>query len=70
MKFELLMMVCSVIASECSKPSTHLPLFNTHYECATVGYLKALKIVDSLGADIVNNNKVIVSFRCAEILDS
>jgi hypothetical protein len=66
MKFELLMMVCSVIASECSKPSTHLPLFNTHYECATVGYLKALKIVDSLGA----NNKVIVSFRCVEILDS
>jgi|TARA_R110000744_G_scaffold135039_2_gene244435 hypothetical protein len=70
MKFELIMLICSVLAGSCSQPVKQTPLFINHYECATVGYLRALKILDSLGADIVNNNKVVVSFRCSEILDS
>ena len=70
MKFELLMVVCSALAGECSQPTKQVPLFTSHYECATVGYLRALKILDSMGKDMVNNNKIVISFRCEEIVES
>ena len=70
MKFELLMIVCSALAGECSQPTKQVPLFTSHYECATVGYLRALKILDSMGKDMVNNNKIVISFRCEEIVES
>jgi|TARA_R110000787_G_scaffold247949_1_gene353460 hypothetical protein len=70
MKFELLMIVCSALAGECSQPTKQVPLFTTHYECASVGYLRALKILDSMGADLVNNNKIVISFTCNDIIAS
>jgi len=70
MKFELLMIVCSVLAGECSQPVKQVPLFTSHYECASVGYLKALKILDNIGADLVNNNKIVISFSCEESIKS
>jgi len=68
MKFELLMIVCSVLNGECSQPTKQIPLFTSHYECASVGYLRALKILDDIGADLVNNNKIVISFSCKEII--
>ena len=64
------MVVCSVLANECSQPAKQVPLFTSHYECASVGYLRALKILDSMGADLVNNNKIVISFSCEESIKS
>tara|TARA_R110000822_G_scaffold13544_4_gene48080 strand:+ start:728 stop:940 length:213 start_codon:yes stop_codon:yes gene_type:complete len=70
MKFELIMVICSALYGECSSPAKQMPLFTSHYECATVGYLRALKILDSMGEDLVNNNKIIISFNCNDIIES
>lgn len=70
MKFELIMVICSALYGECSPSTKQIPLFTSHYECATVGYLRALKILDSMGEDLVNNNKIIISFNCNDIIES
>jgi len=70
MKFELIMIICSALFGQCSTPTKQTPLFISHYECATVGYLRSLKTLDSMGADLVNNNKIIISFKCNDIIIS
>tara|TARA_R110000744_G_scaffold33386_1_gene78379 strand:+ start:142 stop:354 length:213 start_codon:yes stop_codon:yes gene_type:complete len=70
MKFELLMVACSILVGECTQPTKQVPLFTSHYECITAGYLRSLKILDSMGEYLVNNNKIVISFVCEESLGS
>jgi hypothetical protein len=39
-------------------------LYDSHFDCATVGYLRSFDALNKLGADRVNNERIVVSFNC------
>ena len=66
-KFMLIMQVCSLVEKECMPAFEHPHLYDSHYECATVGYLNSIKLMDKIGADLVNSTKIHVQFACDEV---
>ena len=65
MKFFLFLWVCSAINGSCMTPPIQKPQpFNSHYECVSVGYLDAMKMVQTMGEEIVEKNRFFVAFNC------
>ena len=48
-KFMLIMQICSLVEKECMPAFKHPHLYDSHYECATVGYLNSIKTMDEIG---------------------
>ena len=63
MKFLLIMQVCSALHMSCMNP-TEAGMYNTHFDCATVGYLNAMGLMRELGPDEVNRSQITVQFKC------
>jgi len=55
---------------ECIPPREQIPLFYSHYDCASAGYLRSIKILDEIGGDIVNQTKTHIQFTCVETNNS
>jgi len=66
-KFMLIMQMCSLVEKECLPPIKSTEVFNSHYECSRVGYIRALKIIDEIGEDLVNQVKIQAHFTCKEV---
>ena len=64
MKFLLVLTVCSAIAEVCLPPAEMWPLYDSHYDCATAGYLNAMGLMRELGEDDVNRSQITVQFKC------
>ena len=65
MKFFLFLWVCSAISGSCMTPPIQKPQpFNSHYECVSAGYLDAMKMVQTMGEEIVEKNRFFVAFNC------
>lgn len=50
-------------------PITKDQYFDSHYECATYGYNLAREMMTELGQDYVNNNQLVIGFRCEPKMD-
>ena len=63
MKFLLIMQVCSALHLSCMN---EMPAgeYKTHFDCATAGYLNSIGVLQSLDVDSVNENKLVVNFKC------
>lgn len=70
MKFLLSLQICSAVLGQCSPPIDVSPLYQSHYDCASAGYLQSLKTIQNLGQVEVENNKIYVRFSCIELLNS
>jgi hypothetical protein len=66
-KFLLIMQICSLVEKECLPPIKDTDVYSTYYECSTVGYLRALKIIDEIGEDLVNQVRIQAHFTCKEV---
>ena len=64
MKFTLIMTICSQMYGTCMTPFEQDYLYDSHFDCATVGYLRGFDALNKLGADKVNNDRIVVSFNC------
>ena len=64
MKFMLVMTICSATFQNCLPPSDVQPIYDTHYDCATAGYINALGVLQELDVNSVNTNKLVVNFKC------
>ena len=65
MKFFLFLWVCSAINGSCMTPVLQNPQpFNSHYECVNAGYLDGLQMVQNIGKEEVENNRLFVAFNC------
>ena len=65
MKFFLILWVCSAVQGSClSPPITKPTFFNTHYECVNSGYIDAMKLVQAMGREIVEEKRLFVAFNC------
>jgi len=69
-KFLLVIQICSVTAMECIPPQEQTPLFHSHYDCATAGYLRSMKILDEIGGETVDQTKTQINFTCVETNDT
>ena len=66
MKFFLILWVCSAIDGSCITPAIQNPQpFNSHYECVKAGYLAGSQMVQAIGRDEVEKNRIFVPFNCS-----
>ena len=64
MKFILVMTICSATFQTCLPPSDVQPVYDSHYDCATAGYLNSIGVLQSLDVDSVNDNQLVINFKC------
>ena len=69
MKFTLIMTICSQMYATCLPPLEQDYLYETHFDCATIGYLRSFDTLNKLGSDRVNNERIVVSFKCEPKMD-
>ena len=70
MKFMLILKVCSAIHMNCLPAMNDSFVFNSWSECASAGYLRSIKIINSMDSNVVNANKIVVNFKCVQTEES
>ena len=66
----LILKVCSAIHMNCLPAMNDSFVFNSWSECASAGYLRSIKIINSMESSIVNNNKIVINFNCVQTEES
>ena len=64
MKFLLVLSVCSATFQTCLPPVSNDVIYDSHFDCATAGYLNALGVMRELGIKETNKQRLVVSFQC------
>ena len=67
MKFLLIATICSQIHLECLPPIEHSQHYRSHYDCATAGYLHAMSLMREMGQDFVNEEQIVIGFKCRPV---
>jgi len=70
MKFMLILKICSAVHMDCLPSMNDSFVFNSWSECASAGYLRSIKIINSIDSSIVNENKMVVNFQCVQTEES
>ena len=63
----LVMTICSATFQTCLPPSDVRPVYDTHYDCATAGYLNAIGLTREVGQTIVDRDRITVKFECKPV---
>ena len=63
MKFLLTIQICSAIMAQCTQP-VEMGTYNSHYDCATAGFLKGMTALRELGEEYVNEKRMLMNFAC------
>ena len=66
----LILKVCSAVHMDCLPPIHDSFVFNSWSECASAGYLRSITIMNNMESSIINNNKVVINFKCTEVEES
>jgi len=69
MKFMLVFTICSQMYGTCMPPVQHHKIYNSHYECAIYGYGVAAEMMAQMGQNRVNNNRIVIGFKCQPRVD-
>ena len=67
MKFLLVLSVCSATFQTCLPPIKNDELYNSHFDCATAGYLNAMGLTREVGEHIVNRDRITIKFECKPV---
>ena len=70
MKYMLIIKICSAVHLNCLPEITDSFAFNSWSECANAGYLRAIKLTNSMESDIINTKKIVINFQCVEVEES
>jgi hypothetical protein len=65
MKFLLVIQICSAIMQQCTEP-VQMNTYNSHYDCATAGFLKGITVLRELGEEYVNDKHMLMNFACTK----
>ena len=63
MKFLLTIQICSAIMGQCTQP-VEMGTYNSHYDCATAGFIKGMTALRELGEEYVNEKRMLMNFSC------
>jgi hypothetical protein len=64
MKYLLVIQICSSVMQTCTDPMPIYPMYSSHYNCATGGFLSGISVIRELGEEKVNKDKIYVNFMC------
>ena len=64
MKYLLIMQICSALTQQCAQPWETYPIYSSHYDCATNGFIKSMSLMKELGTEEVNKAKILINFGC------
>ncbi len=67
MKFLLILSVCSASFQTCLPPIKNDVFYDSHFDCATAGYLNAISMMREIGVEQTNKQRIVISFKCTEI---
>ena len=45
-------------------PPIEMGIYNSHYDCATAGFIKGISTIRELGEDYVNEKRMLMNFSC------
>ena len=62
-KFLLVIQICSALHGNCL-PKQNVNTYDSWYDCAKGGLTETITLLDVIGKDIINNNKIIITFTC------
>jgi hypothetical protein len=65
MKFLLTIQICSALMQQCTPPF-EAGLYNSHYDCATAGFIKGMTVIREFGEEYANQNRMLMNFSCLE----
>lgn len=67
MKFVLTLYLCSWLGeTTCFMEKVSPVEYQTHYGCVSDGYIRSYSLVMNMGEDKVNQEKLVVTFKCEE----
>jgi len=56
--------VCSALYGSCMPEFQHKVVFNNWYDCAQNGLAEVKSLMTEIGREVVNRDKITVSFKC------
>ncbi len=62
-KYVLIMKICSALQGQCL-PEYNAGAYDSWYDCAAAGTLSTAKALSELGPDLINSEKLYVTFKC------
>tara|TARA_R100001594_G_scaffold49599_4_gene82536 strand:+ start:1106 stop:1342 length:237 start_codon:yes stop_codon:yes gene_type:complete len=62
----LSVIICSALHGNCQIPYEKNESYETWADCMRQGYIDSLQIVDLMGDQYVNNNRIFIKFQCEE----
>ena len=68
MKFLLIITICSSIYNTCMPPAEMYPMYNKYEACATAGHLNSLSLLQELGSEKVEADRVSVHVECKQMI--
>ena len=63
-KFIMMIKVCSATYGECMPEFQHKVVFDNWYSCAQAGLTETKDLMKEIGPEVVNRDKITVSFIC------
>ena len=65
-KYIMMIKVCSALYGECMPEFQHKVVFDNWYDCAQHGLTETKSLMTEIGREIVNRDKITVSFLCKQ----
>ena len=65
-KYIMMIKVCSALHGDCMPEFQHPVVYNDWYSCAQAGLTEVRDLMKAVGPEVVNRDKITVSFVCKE----
>ena len=49
---------------QCTEPLKIYPMYDSHYDCATGGFIRGLTALREIGQEEVDKSRIFVNFSC------
>ena len=69
-KYIMMIKVCAAIYGDCMPEFQHPVVYNDWYTCALAGLKETKELMEAVGPEVVNRDKITVSFVCKESEES
>ena len=66
-KFELVLLMCSIVAQDCAEPKHQPHLYQSHFDCAAAGYILSGEYFSQFDENVVNEQKLAIKFECKDL---
>jgi len=66
MNYKLFMIICSLVAGECTTPYQMPDKYSSMYDCLNAGYAESLSKSKQIGRSDVNQHQMYIRFICRE----